>query len=758
MMRTIRRPWWVISGAAAAVCSVVWLGAPSAAWADPCGEAVATLSHSSAYHLGCAALHRVDDGLRRCSGPAGGAHLEQSRRNVSVALGRCACINAPDAAVLTRRLPGVKSAYALARLVSEVEQARSCASTDDQRAQLAQLSGELEQLKGRKAQCAAAGTEVAPKAPPTGSCYELRLRRAAIGYWIDCEGGAASGDPRIAALDEAAAKVCVARTSLSCEATLATADQMRRAQTDADTRELWDLVTTQLISAGAAQAGPAERSCATRLLATAVPDSAVSDRADRSTVEAVSRDPQLRERFATELKATLKDSGQAQQLARMLTDGVDIKQVLEVAGRLSDDERRRFFSVAGGLGRALEATRAFSAFEQNARGFDIVISPPPAPCKYAEFIHVLLAGVRKATPARVEIVEPAQAAGTVAELVAARTRSCGPAAAGAAGPGCGAVIAVQIEDHGGRGAGEARLQFVAPDGQGGVVTRQTTSVRIREFQSGCGASSEESAAALKLVFDLQFAFATNPREAAVVLERPVRTESCGLRPLPPSDLPSAAYDGKGLRIEGQALSAGLAGPADGAREALRAWKYSVGELDGPAATAELRFSSSKYRDGKGNDGVKLEADLMVRDQRAASFATVVFPADPECHAALPERYLQAGRMIGNEVGSFLAYQANRAVHGAPGPSGSAGSGGSPGSGVRGALRRVGWVKSAAVLDTVLVLGGLVLIGSDLPSAGSTGSTAFGGDLGGGTRYSVGEGMLLTGAAGAVALAVYASTR
>jgi hypothetical protein len=405
------------------------------------------------------------------------------------------------------------------------------------------------------------------------------------------------------------------------------------------------------------------------------------------------------------------------------------------AAKLSEEEQRRFFSVAGSLGRTLQMVRAYSAFEQTARSFDVVIAPKLNDCKYADFINVLLAGLSKAVPARTEQVERARLGTTVDELVAARMRSCGKAEA-TDGPGCGAVIVVPIEDRAGdRGAGNVQLHFVTPDGNGGALHRQAPSIPIREFHAGCGVDSEESAAALRLMFELQFAFATNPREAPVVLDA-MRTDVCGLRPLPPSHLPIAAYDRSGLSIRGPELDAELAGPADSARQVLRAWKDSVGEIDARRATASLRFSSASYADKQGNRGRKLVADLMLHDQKAASFAAVVLEDDQSCLAPFAARFVEAGRMIGNQAGSFLAYK--RTDH--------------PGQ-----LRR--WILPVgfALGEAALVTGGLYLINDGVRQENRAVMEGLDSAVPN-NRLMWGRGLLLTAAVGALVGGIYAAIR
>jgi hypothetical protein len=751
MMRTIERRSVSVAAAWIAVaCAATAVAAPRA-WADSCDAALHTIDSSSVPSLNCRALHNLDDSLRVCTaGTAGrsGDRLEQARYEVSVALRRCTCESAPTAAALTQRLASSRTAFDLAQLLSSAEQARACTSTDAQRKELEVLDGKIQQVKGAKAYCRSAAADVGRLAQlKTGTCYEVQLRRRAAGLSAAC-GSDTVPDATAHALEALEAQVCAVPTGPApptCDATQQLADRLRQSEDPSAERQLWNLVATRLIAGASPRATRDERECANRMITTAVSDSAIADRNDRTTAESVSRDPQLRKRFADALAKSLKESGDEGELVKMLEGGADLKQVLAKASQLDDEHRRRFFTVAGGLGRALEAARAVSAFEQSSRGFDIVIAPKPATCKYADFENVLLAGIHKAAPAQISIVERNDATQTTTGLLEARTRSCGNAAPGAAsGPGCGAVAEVQIEDRpDGRGGGQVRLDFVAPDGKGGSVTRETQTIRIPDFRFGCGSDAEESAAALRLVFDLQFAFATNPRESAVVLDRPVRTEVCGLRALPPNELPARPYDGKGLQIRGQELDAHLAGPSDGAREALQAWKYSVGEIDPQSASANLRFSSSPYTDPSGSKGAKLEADLTLSGQVAASFATVVLDGDTGCRAPLAERMVQAGRMIGNEAGSFLAYQSRRAQ-----------SAWQPPEAQQQAGPRRRWLVGAALGELLLVGGGVVLLDTSVSQDGT-----LVGQLSPDQRKSLGQGMLVTAGVGAALIAIIvASTR
>jgi hypothetical protein len=718
--------------------AVIGLTGPRA-WADACDSAVETIGRA-AHTLACRELHGLDGTLRRCTAPAGSPRAKQlgdARWQLGVALGRCTCDGALDASALVGRLSHVENAYALAQLVPAAAQSRACAGAGASRATaLAKVEADLHKLQADKAYCRAAGIDLGLDQGPAPTCHEARLRRSALGYWLACPDSAGAA-PLVKVLDELQAKVCAAPgTAPSCEDTLAVAEQLRHTHTPAAERQLWSLVTTRLVAAATPGTTDAARSCANRMLATAVPDSAVSGRLDEATVASVMHDPQLRDQFTESLRAALVSSGAAPEIAKLLEDHVDLAQVVTAASQLEDDRRRRFFAVAGGLGRALEAVRAFSAFEQNARGLDVVIEPEPTRCHFADFVNVLLSGLRKAAPAQIAIVDGADAAARVASLVAARERSCGGKPVD--GPGCGVVIAVQVEDRaGGRGSGQVQLQFVAPDGSGGAVTRKTTAIPIRDFQAGCSASSEESAAALRLVFDLQFALATNPRESAVVHQRLVRQEVCGLRALPLTALPGEPYDGKGLRLRGPELAARLQGPTDGAREALQAWLPSRGAIDSDNASATLRFSSAPYRDRDRNQGMKLEAELSLHGRRAASFAAVVLDDAPGCLASLDERLVQAGRMIGNEAGSFLVQPRDPAL---------------------GSARPRRWIVPLALaVDAALIAGGLWMVNSAVDNENT--AAALGLDPAvPNNRLAWGRGMLLTAGAGALAISIYAAVR
>lgn len=726
------------------VAAVLGLAVPRA-WADTCESAIDTVGRA-AHTLPCGELGRLDGALRRCTAPEASPRARQladARWQLGVALGRCACEGTQEPATLAAQLSGTRSAYALARLVPAVAQSRTCGGPGASRAAaLAKVEADLQKLQADKAYCQAAGIDLRPGQVAASSCHEARLRRSALGYWLACPAG--TGDqPLVKILDDHQAKVCVAPgTAPRCDDTLAVAEQLRRTHTPVAERQLWNLVTTRLVAAATPAATSELRSCANRILATAVPVTAMSDRVDEATLASVMNNPQLRERFTASLHAALVASGDAPGVAKLLEEHADLAQVVAAASQLADDKRRRFFAVAGGLGRALEAARAFSAFEQNARGIDVVIEPRPASCHYADFINTLLAGLSKAAPAQIANVDRGEATATVADLVAARERSCRDKAAG--DPGCGVVIAVRVEDRAGdRGGGQVELQFVAPDGRGAAVTRKTAAIPIRDFQAGCGTSSEESAAALRLIFDLQFALATNPRESTVVQPRLVRAEICGLRALPPTALLTQPHDRQGLRLQGPELASQLQGATDGAREALQAWLPSVGAIDADSATATLRFSSAPYRDDDRNQGTKLEAELRMHDRRAASFAAVVLDDAPNCLGSPGERLVQAGRMLGNEAGSFLA-QPPLALALQPQPPPP-----SP--------RRRWIVPLAIAADAALVAGGLWMVNSAVDNANT--AAAFGADPAvPNNRLAWGRGLLLTASAGALAIAIYAAVR
>lgn len=708
--------------------------------ADPCDAAIATVARA-AHTLACRDLRRFDATLGRCTAAEASPRarqLDDARWQLRVALGRCTCDGTQEPPALAAKLAGVRSAYALATLVPTVAQSRACGAPGAPRAAaLAKVEADLQTLEASKTYCDAPGIDLRPDQDAAPTCHEARLRRSALGYWLSCAAGAGAS-PLVKILDEHQAKVCVLHgTAPRCDDTLAVAEQLRRTQTTDAERQLWSLVTTRLIAAATPGANEAARSCANRILATAVPTSAVSGRLDEATLASVMNDPQLRERFTESLRGALVASGDAPEVARLLEDHADLAQVVAAASRLVDDKRRRFFAVAGGLGRALEAVRAFSAFEQNARGIDVVIAPRPAKCHHADFVNVLLAGLHKAAPAQIAIVDPAETAPTITRLVAAREQSCGGKAV--TGPGCGVVIDVRVEDRkAGRAGGEVHLQFVAPDGSGGAVTRKAEAIPIREFQAGCSTASEESAAALRLVFDLQFALATNPRESTVVHQRMVRPEVCGLRALPPTALATERHDGKGLRLRGPEVAPQLKGPTDGAREALQAWLPSIGAIDGDGATATLRFSSVPYLDAERNQGVKLEAELSRRERRAASFAAVVLDHAPSCLASTEDRLVEAGKMLGNEVGSFLTQPPPDLPPLPPPPP-----------------PRRRWIVPLAIAgDAALIAGGLWMVNSAVDNA-NTAMTFNADPTVPNNRLAWGRGLLLTAGAGALAIAIYA---
>jgi hypothetical protein len=701
-----------------------------------------------AHTLACRELRKLDDTLGRCTAPAASPRAQQlasARWQLDVARVRCTCDGTLEPSALASQLSGARSAYALAKLPPAVAQSRACGEPSKSRvAALDRVEAALQKVQADKTYCQASGIDLQPGQAPAPTCHEARLRRSALGYWLACPAGAGES-ALVEILDGHQAQVCTTiRIAPSCDDTLAVAEQLRRAQTPEAERRLWSLVTTRLIAAATPGATSAARSCANGILATAGPASAVAGRMDEATLASVMNDPQLTERFTASLRATLVESGDAPEIVKLIEDHADLAQVVAAASQLADDKRRRFFAVAGGLGRALEAVRAFSAFEQNARGIDVVIEPEPTSCQgrggahYADFINVLLAGLSKAAPARIANVDRREANARVADLVAAREGSCRDKAAG--DPGCGVVIAVHIEDRpGDRGGGRVELQFVAPDGGGGAVTRTAAAIPIRDFQTGCTTSSEESAAALRLIFDLQFALATNPRESMVVQPRLVRAEVCGLRALPPTALSTQHHDRRGLHLRGPELAPQLQGPTDGAREALQAWLPSVGAIDGDGATATLRFSSAPYSDNDRNRGMKLEAELSLHDRRAASFAAVVLDDAPGCLASVEQRLVQAGRMLGNEAGSFLAQPPPDPPPPPPPP-------------------RHRWLVPLAIAgDAALIAGGLWMVNSAVDNENT--ARAFGADPAvPNNRLAWGRGLLLTAGAGALAIAIYAAVR
>ena len=397
--------------------AVLVLAAPRA-WADSCEAALHSLESSAVASLSCRALRGFDDTLSSCTAAGGGGdRLHQVRYEVSVELRRCACEGAPTAAALTQRLSSIRTVYELAQLQSGTEQARACASTDAQRKELEVLDGKLQQVKQARAYCSSAAADISRHVQAkASSCYEVRLRRSAVGLATACGSGTVP-DTTTQALDALEAQVCV-KPPL-CDATQQLADRLRRSDDESAERQLWNLVATRLTAGASPRATREDRECANRMITTAVSDKALADHNDRTAAESVSRDPQLRKPFADALKKALKESGDPDGLAKMLDSGADVKQVLAKASQLDDEHRRQFFSVAGGLGRALEAA-VVSAFEQNSRGFDLVIAPKPAACKYADFDNVLLAGIHKSAPAQISIVERDAATRTTGDLLEAR--------------------------------------------------------------------------------------------------------------------------------------------------------------------------------------------------------------------------------------------------------------------------------------------------------------------------------------------------
>src|SRR5204863_9971933 len=120
-----------------------------------------------------------------------GNRLDQARYEVSVALRRCTCAAAPDAAALTRKLPSVRTAYDLAQLSASADQARACSSGDAQRRDLDALDAKIQALRQAKAYCGSAAADLRRLARPKASrCYEAQLRRSAAGLASACGAGA----------------------------------------------------------------------------------------------------------------------------------------------------------------------------------------------------------------------------------------------------------------------------------------------------------------------------------------------------------------------------------------------------------------------------------------------------------------------------------------------------------------------------------------------------------------------------------------
>jgi hypothetical protein len=723
-------------------------GVPIAHGGDVCEAAIRRVESSSPHSLDCRELRRLDDMLRRCpvasTTPAEG--LEVASWEVDVALRRCACTSRPDADQLVRRVATVPSAFELVTAESLLAQAERCVREDaaDERRKLATIRARIEQATRNKEYCA--GTSVdwnrLSKAQAT-TCYEARLQRAAFGRARACSAVRPDDDAIVKALNAKEAQVCrPTRPAPSCDTALAIAGRLRQSSTPADLRRLWNLVATQLLAASGSQATRDDRECATRMIATAVPDHAVSDAVDRVLLDSITSDPELRDRFVVALKGALKDSADAEELVTLLNNGADVKEVIRQASLLAVDKQRRFFRLAGGIGRILADAWALTAYEQSERAFDLVIAPAPRSCKYSDFVHVVLAAFTRAEPAPVAI-EVERVTAKAEELAAARMRSCGKLAPAAnAGPGCGAVISVQLEERGpNRAAGVAKLLFVTSNDKGDAVKHEPRSIELPEFQSGCSATSEEVQAARKLVHRMQFEFMRMASDVINVVDKPIPTEFCGLRPIAPRDWPTGRHDGKGIRITGPELEdeqsgdpAVLEESARGAREALQAWKYTAGEIDAESATASLRFSSQPYTDDAGNQGRKVEADLKLNKQRAASFATVVLTNDPSCRASLVQQYIQAGRIIGYEAGSFLAYRASEPRPPPP---------------------RRRWLLAAGLaIEASLVAGGIWTMSSAVSEQNYAAAHGF--DTSGpNDRLWLGRALLGTAVAGAIAGAIYA---
>jgi hypothetical protein len=399
------------------------------------------------------------------------------------------------------------------------------------------------------------------------------------------------------------------------------------------------LVSTQLLAAAGATATPDDRECAKRMITSAI--------SDGTSLEDVVQDPALRHQLAIALKTV----AHTQTLVAALgAAGRNIEKILAAAAQLSEEERRSVLNIAGVIGRGNEAARLLSAYELGARAFDVVIAPEPDRCKYADFVQVLSAGFANIEPANVVHVPIQQLTATVDALLAARVRSCGSAApAVASGPGCGAVIAVQLHDRGEmRANGVVNLHFIVPDAAGSAARHEVRAIEIPEFQLGCSADSEGADIARDLSDNLQFQFARAAAEPGVMVPRPVPAQSCRVRSVPRSGDP-VPHDGSGVRITPPAAGTPEANAASGARDTLASWQEAgVGELDARAATATLEFSSRADQ-----RSVKIEANLSLRDSVVASFASVVLREAPGCDLTLAQGEIEAGRQIGYAVGSFL---------------------------------------------------------------------------------------------------------
>lgn len=544
-----------------------------------CEDSIRRIETSSAHMGDCRGLREAADGLRSCTRGASSdepERLETARWEASVALRRCTCAEVPAATELSRRAASLASPFDLAIVELMVDHAEQCASETSatERRALAEVRARVRQSRAARAYCRGPSIDWRAVANATvQTCDDARLQTAALSHWNACP--AASTDDRSLrkTLEHKAALACVSALGSSakapdCDILLATANRLRQRSTGDDPR-LWNLIATQAIAASGAQATTRDRSCAARMMAN---DTA----ADRVFVESILQDPDLRKRLLPALRRAFKDSTVAKDLVGILETGTDIRAVIEKASTLSADKQRLFFSIVGAVGRMAEAARAVSAYEQNARAFDLVVAPEAEPCangrsaRYEDFSHVFVAGFLSAEPANV-VFEKQTVDQRRVELLASRTRSCGTAATDpAAGPGCGAVISLQLDRRGpDRAAGTVKLQFVVPGDEGRAVTSETT-IAIPEFADACGTSSEEVAAASRIAHGVLFKFARPPGDTVVVKDRPVPVEICGLRAIPPDDSPTTRFDHKGIRIEVPQGDPKLAGPATGARAAMQA--------------------------------------------------------------------------------------------------------------------------------------------------------------------------------------------
>lgn len=718
-------------------CVTLWWLATPARAGDACEAATLRVEGRSPFLLECRELHTLDGTLRTCGRPVGdpGEHrLEFAQKGVTNALEHCVCAGAPSAGEVARRVVPIRAPRQLVMAELALEQAARCATTGE-RDDIDKLKNIIAEARRTQQYCSGSqsGWERISQSATT-SCSSARVDRTSFERWLECRGSSDADhaiSTRLREREQRGCKPPPPPPPPACETILDIAARLHRSAQPEHQQRLWNLVATELIAATSARATETDRVCAKRVIATVVAGGGVPD---RQMFEWLMSDPELRDRYIDAVQRSLRTltDAHARKLIQMLaTPGIDVNQVLAQASRMTAENQHRFLSASGGLGRAIESVRLQGAFEQYGRGFDVVIGRGPRPddCKYDDFANMLGSAFAKAVPDEIVFDYPA-ATDKVHERIAARTRSCGDNAPGAAtGPGCGVVIAVQLiqgrtPDH---AAGQVQLYHVMPDRHAGSLTREISSIEIPDFEVGCKATSQELSTAEKLINDLQFEFMKKPSVAGEVMAGPVDT--CGLVPLRPVSRRSARYAGRGLRIDGRGL-VDLPGATAGAQDALKIWEPVIGTVTGTPG-ASLRFWSVSAKPGL---DVQLNADLRLRDMDdgppTASFAVLV-KHDSDCRASPAERQIQAGHMIGNEVGSYLTSLA------APPPPPS---------------RRWGLPTLIAV-DAALIVTGTLLINSAVNEENRAVSLGLDPRVSN-DRLCLGRGLILTGAVTAAMGAIY----